>query len=252
MPDPPSSNPPQSGSKSDVRPTDSAQNQNASSARPGSSQPTLDEGSKKKSRLQWDEENLMSNAIEMERAGPRMKIDEPKTPFVGSETGSSTSGSAHQSPPESPSFIPGEQLVGFQTLERNMRRGGGGTPSDGASSVGSTGRNVQISDDLAQSGGSSPRSREEFAAKRKAHYHMEARNRMEEWRKRVYDEEEGDDEGDGVEKEAAAAAAAIDEMGADKTNGENGFADIHPNGGDTHVMMNGHKRKEAADKDEDG
>lgn len=138
---------------------------------------TQEEASKKTSRLQWDEENLTSNALEMERAGPRMKIDEPKTPFVqGSENGSSTSGSAHQSPPESPSFIPGERLVGFHSLEASMQRGGtsGGASSDGASSAGSAGRSVHIVDDAHSSGGSSPRSKELFKAKRKAHYRNEA------------------------------------------------------------------------------
>lgn len=144
--------------------------------------PLLSEGSRKKSRLQWDEENLMLNAAEMERAGPRMKIDEPKTPFNnGSENGSSTSGSAHQSPPESPSFIPRDRLVGFGALEQGIGSSTGNL-SDAAStgSAGSAGRSVQISDDnLAISAGSSPRSRELFAARRKAHYRNEAR--VNEW-----------------------------------------------------------------------
>lgn len=158
--------------------------------------PLLGEGSKKKSRLQWDEENLMLNAAEMERAGPRMKIDEPKTPFNnGSENGSSTSGSAHQSPPESPSFIPRDHLVGFGALEQRIGRASTGNVSDGAStgSVGSTGRSVHISDDnLATSAGSSPRSREVFAARRKAHYRNEAR--VNEWFR--LNELEEDEEGD--------------------------------------------------------
>lgn len=121
----------------------------------------------------------MSNAAEMERAGPRMKIDEPKTPYAAtSENGSSTSGSAHQSPPESPSFIPRDQLVGFGALEQKIDRAG--NASDGASSTGSGSRCVHISDDnLQASGGSSPRSRELFAARRKAHYRNEAR--VKEW-----------------------------------------------------------------------
>lgn len=131
----------------------------------------LSETSKKKSRLQWDEDNLISNAQEMERAGPRMKIDEPKTPYVASEAGSSTSGSAHQSPPESPFFMPGEELHGFGTLEDSMR----GASSDGASSAGSAGRSVHIDEGAFSSGGSSPRSKEIFAARRKAHYRNEAR-----------------------------------------------------------------------------
>lgn len=145
-------------------------------ALPSSLTPSLEEGSKKKSRLQWDEENLISNAAEMERGGPRMKIDEPKTPFApGSENGSSTSGSAHQSPPGSPSFLARENLVGFSALEHPYRRSSIGNASDGASSVGSGGRSVHISDDsIGASAGSSPRSKELFAARRRAHYRNEA------------------------------------------------------------------------------
>lgn len=132
--------------------------------------PLLSDTSKKKSRLQWDEDNLISNAQEMERAGPRMKIDEPKTPYVASEAGSSTSGSAHQSPPESPFFLPGDQLHGFGTLEDSMR----GPSSDGASSASSAPRSVHIDEGAFSSGGSSPRSKELFAARRKAHYRNEA------------------------------------------------------------------------------
>nr|CDI57091.1 conserved hypothetical protein [Melanopsichium pennsylvanicum 4] len=33
-------------------------------------------------RLQWDESNLTLHEIEREQQDPRMKIDEPKTPFV--------------------------------------------------------------------------------------------------------------------------------------------------------------------------
>jgi Protein phosphatase inhibitor 2 (IPP-2) len=121
--------------------------------------------SKKKPRLQWDEQNLLSNALEKERnAYP--KIDEPKTPYhamSGSEGGSSSS-SAPQSP-GSPAFLPRDQLVGFADLERNSSR----ISSDGNS------RSVHISEDPgASSGGeSSPRSREEFEAKRKQHYRDE-------------------------------------------------------------------------------
>ena len=34
--------------------------------------------------LQWDEHNLQENQDECDQADPRMKIDEPKTPFVPS------------------------------------------------------------------------------------------------------------------------------------------------------------------------
>lgn len=136
------------------------------------SSPTLSETPKKKSRLQWDEQNLLSNALEMERTGPRMKIDEPKTPFVLSETGSSTSGSAHQSPPESPSFIPTEQLLGFQSLENHIPVNSNPALSDDSTSTHT--RAVHIKDDSVHSGGSSPRSRQEFEARRKAHYRNEA------------------------------------------------------------------------------
>lgn len=181
------------------------------------------EVSKKKSRLQWDEENLMLNAAEMERTGPRMKIDEPKTPYnasSASENGSSTSGSAHQSPPESPSFIPRERLVGFNALEQHIEpppstctttvpatangtdddggggggssgRASGGNMSDGASSVGSGARSVHISDDnIGASAGSSPRTKELFAMRRRAHYRNEAR--VAEWIK-LNEMEDGDD-----------------------------------------------------------
>lgn len=189
-------------------------------------QQTLAEGSKKKSRLQWDEENLMLNAAEMERAGPRMKIDEPKTPYNASETGSSASESVQHSPPESPSFIPTDRLVGFGALEQNIGQSktspgpagvsgngtssagsgsggggggssgiGGGNVSDGASSVGSGGRSVHISDDnLGASAGSSPRSRELFASRRRAHYRNEAR--VVEWIRLNEMDEDDDDNND--------------------------------------------------------
>lgn len=189
-------------------------------------QETLAEGSKKKSRLQWDEENLMLNAAEMERAGPRMKIDEPKTPYNASETGSSASESVQHSPPESPSFISTDRLVGFGALEQNIGQSskspgpggvsgngtssvgsgsggggggssgiGGGNVSDGASSVGSGGRSVHISDDnLGASAGSSPRSRELFASRRRAHYRNEAR--VVEWIRLNEMDEDDDDNND--------------------------------------------------------
>jgi hypothetical protein len=133
--------------------------------RPTSANGAESEVQQKKPRLQWDEDNLLSNALEKER-NPYPKIDEPKTPYhalSGSEGGSS-SGSAPQSP-GSPAFIPRDQLVGFADLERSASR----TSSDGHP------RSVQIAEDAgASSGGdSSPRSREEFKAKRKQHYRDE-------------------------------------------------------------------------------
>ncbi len=129
--------------------------------------------SKKKARLHWDEENLTLNALEMERT-PRMKIDEPKTPYVhgaGSEAGSSTSGSAPHSP-GSPAvaFIPQERLQGFESLEDNIG-GANGRANSGSNST----RSVQIVEDVVRSNGSSPRSSSDFAAKRKRHYANEAR-----------------------------------------------------------------------------
>ncbi|PXF41412.1 hypothetical protein BWQ96_08910 [Gracilariopsis chorda] len=176
------------------RPSEPAMSEPDANASP----PSVSEAPKKKSRLHWDEQNLISNALEMERSGPRMKIDEPKTPFVGSETGSSTSGSVLQSPPESPSFIPGERLVGFQSLENSMPKNAPATSSDGASSAGSTGRSVHIRDTTTFSGGSSPRSREEFEARRKAHYRNEARVSLALWSGKVL-EDSDDDKDDGSE-----------------------------------------------------
>lgn len=180
-------------------------------------EPSLTEATKKKSRLQWDEDNLISNAQEMERAGPRMKIDEPKTPYVCSETGSSTSGSAHQSPPESPYFLPTDQLHGFGTLEDSMRGGRDpGASSDGASSVGSAGRTVHIDDAAFSSGGSSPKSRELFAARRKAHYRNEARL-----------------------GKAFLMAHALDEDNQDADDESNGGMNGHANGFVEHAGENG-------------
>lgn len=185
----PPPSPKQNGEERDTDNQDQGDSKNA---------PTLGETTKKKSRLQWDEENLIHNAAEMERAGPRMKIDEPKTPYnmLSSENGSSTSGSAHQSPPESPSFIPREHLVGFGALEQGIRRRNStGNTSDGASSVSSAGRSVHIDDNREASAGSSPRSRELFAARRRAHYRNEAR--VKEWiRVNEYNDDDDSDNRD--------------------------------------------------------
>lgn len=120
---------------------------------------------KKKPRLHWDEQNLLSNALEKAR-NPYPKIDEPKTPFhvtSGSE-GSCSSGSAPQSP-GSPAFISRDHLVGFTDLEQRRNSSSSDIPH----------RSVQISEDTAASSGgeSSPRSREEFETKRKMHYRHE-------------------------------------------------------------------------------
>lgn len=229
----------------------------------GAPPPTVSEAPKKKSRLHWDEENLLNNAAEMEKAGPRMKIDEPKTPFAGSETGSSTSGSAHQSPPESPSFIPGEHLVGFQTLEQGIGRGSTNTPSESASSVGSAGRSVQISDENIVSVGSSPRSREEFNARRRAHYRNEAKW-MEEWRRNACEE-------DGVNDQTGSNSMVpnLVDVGAerlsDDSDGNTADDESEEHGNDSGAVevantndvhhkdsaMNGHKG-DATANDEDG
>lgn len=179
---------------------------------------SLSETSKKKSRLQWDEDNLISNAQEMERAGPRMKIDEPKTPYVqGSETGSSTSGSARPSPPESPSFIPGERLVGFRSLEASMNAPG--ASSDGASSTGSAGRSVQIMEDVGySSGSSSPKSKEIFAVRRKAHYRNEFRPTKDFRMSENGDEDDDDDDEDDEEGKDAEDDGVEDDDDDDEDN----------------------------------
>lgn len=187
---PPPSPPKQNGEERDADNSDKRSSKSA---------PSLGESTKKKSRLQWDEENLIHNAAEMERAGPRMKIDEPKTPYnmLSSENGSSTSGSAHQSPPESPSFIPRDRLVGFGALEQGIlrRRNSTGNTSDGASSASSAGRSVHIDDNLGASAGSSPKSSDVFVARRRAHYRNEAR--VKDWvRVNEFKDDEDNDDND--------------------------------------------------------
>lgn len=128
--------------------------------------------SKKKTRLQWDEENLTLNALEMERH-PKMKIDEPKTPFAqpASEAGSSTSGSAPSSP--APYFIPRDRLTGFQALEKAAAEESGSTA--GLSSGSRITRSVQIVDEREMSAdGASSVPNVEFEAKRRKHYANEA------------------------------------------------------------------------------
>lgn len=213
-----------------------------------------EQGSKKKARLQWDEKNLMLNAAEMERAAPRMKIDEPKTPYTaGSENGSSTSGSAHQSPPESPSFIPRDNLVGFSSLEQRMRRGSSGNASDGASSTGSAARSVHIDDSVEASAGSSPRTRELFAAKRRAHYRNEARVR--EWipqevpnaADQQHSSDTSDDEDDIARRGSVVDAAVVDATVIDVAGVDAAVGDAVQQGqvDDTH-MANGVSDGEAS------
>jgi Protein phosphatase inhibitor 2 (IPP-2) len=116
----------------------------------------------KKPRLQWDEQNLLSNALDKAKNNyPR--IDEPKTPFHTGSEGSVSSGSA----PGSPAFLSREQLVGFADLEHPQS-------SDDAS-LGASHRSVHIAEDASASSGgdSSPRSKVEFESKRKSHYKSE-------------------------------------------------------------------------------
>jgi hypothetical protein len=163
---------------------------------------------KKKPRLHWDEQNLLSNALEKERnAYP--KIDEPKTPYhtlSGSEGGSS-SGSAPQSP-GSPAFIARDHLVGFDNLVQVV--------SSGSSADGQP-RSVHIIEDPgASSGGdSSPRSREEFEAKRKQHYRAEYPKSL------GIDFDEEDDEDDS--SDVAAPATSANGPAAARENGGPGL-----------------------------
>lgn len=175
---------------------------------------------KKKPRLHWDEENLLSNALEKAR-NPYPKIDEPKTPYhamSGSE-GSCSSGSAPQSP-GSPAFISRDQLVGFTDLEEKRNSG----------SSDSHHRTVHISEDASASSGgeSSPRSREEFETKRKLHYkHEYPRAPLAE----VNEDEDNSAEHGGLDAEAYDdededdAANDMDEDAPEQHNGVNGASD---------------------------
>eukprot|EP00172_Hildenbrandia_rubra_P001329 Plantae.Rhodophyta-Hildenbrandia_rubra.ctg1870.p2 GENE.Plantae.Rhodophyta-Hildenbrandia_rubra.ctg1870~~Plantae.Rhodophyta-Hildenbrandia_rubra.ctg1870.p2 ORF type:complete len:233 (-),score=44.77 Plantae.Rhodophyta-Hildenbrandia_rubra.ctg1870:1016-1714(-) len=126
----------------------------------------------RKQRLHWDEENLRSNELEIERNPPKMRIDEPKTPYhASSEAGSSTSGSAPQSP-GSPTWIERDKLVGFGSAEKNFKAKGGassGSAGKGSANGSSGTKSVHIVEDPRHSRGSSG----EFERKRKLHYHNE-------------------------------------------------------------------------------
>ena len=159
----------------------------------------------KKQRLQWDEENLRSNELEIERNPPRMRIDEPKTPYhPASEAGSSTSGSAPQSP-GSPAWIERDHLVGFKSALKDYKISRGeesaGSASDGR---GSAGKSVHIVEGLPTSRGSSG----EFERKRKLHYRNEFLAR-----KASLDSEDEDSESDQVERSIVNAAEKLKSCG---------------------------------------
>lgn len=177
---------------------------------------------KKKPRLQWDEENLIHNALEKDRNNYQ-RIDEPKTPFhtlSGSEGGSVSSGSAPHSP-GSPAFMSRENLVGFSEVERDAERetAAGGTPSS-ADRGSSDGRSVHIVEDAgASSGGeSSPRSQREFETKRKLHYQKE--------HARFHSlDHNGDAEAAVAEEEVVTPDVMAARERADRANGRRGGGD---------------------------
>ncbi|KAA8495992.1 hypothetical protein FVE85_2147 [Porphyridium purpureum] len=103
----------------------------------------------RKKSLKWDETNLKLNAEEMILNPPKMKIDEPKTPFVASED--------LPSEHEEPEVIHHSKLQGFSEAETDYHetKMTKRTKSSGSSTT------------------ATPHSREEFIRMRKDHYHHE-------------------------------------------------------------------------------
>jgi Protein phosphatase inhibitor 2 (IPP-2) len=195
---------------------------------------------KKKPRLQWDEENLIHNALEKDRNNYQ-KIDEPKTPFhtmSGSEGGSVSSGSAPHSP-GSPAFLSRDNLVGFSEVERSAQRErNGGTPSS-ADRGSSDSRSVHIAEDASSDGESSPRSQREFESKRKLHYQKE--------HPRFHTPDPDDDDDDVADAEEVVTPDVI--AARERANGANGRADKSPkaNGGCGEADANGTASNDEAD-----